>query len=1750
MLVISAIILPSISVGADTGSSTPAKVVGTVSVLSNNIDTTYKGSYLSANKGEVYEYTARIYSAPVYNNDGTKVNCSWHYASKSGVYSITDNIFSLTAVGTAITTEYRGQTLSWNPIVMVGSTEYTAKGAPTLLAIDPVNSNYRNNTLEWDYGICVRHLRVIEGMTQETWIFDENPHGTVWIKDNTTKSAGFIWQVAPYAYDANGNVVVINEYKQVSSSEFERVDKEGGYPVVIDPTETYISSSYDAELYAYGVANYTTVHDATSAVMAWDGFEFKHTGQRNASGTSWSIYRSGIFFNTSALPNDANISSAKVGLYGASDNSITDFNITLQVSSNSSYPHEPMVVGDYNCSLYSGDGGNISTSGFNLSGYNNISMTATGLTWISLTGTTKLLIRSSNDIASTAPTGDEYIDTCTYEKGAGYQPFLEVTYTIPEGDIYLTTASDTHGNVSDPGEAGSPYAYSPNTSVNISATADACYHFVNWTGNTTDIDDVNASSTHIHMGTGNKSVTANFAIDVKTVTYSAGAGGSVNGSWPENVNCGSNGSWVLASPNANYHFVNWSDASTTNPRHEVNVTSNLSYTANFAIDVKTVTYSAGAGGTVNGSWPENVNYGSNSSWVLATNNSCYHFVNWSDASTTNPRQEVNVTSNLSFTANFVIDVQTVTYSAGAHGSVNGSWPENVNCGSNSSWVLATANANYHFVDWSDTSVTNPRHEVNVTSNLSYTANFTLNVTVITETYYSNAYDGYIKKEHSNYTTAHDATLATVYDTSAIAWLGQKHPGGEDYTIYRDYFFFNTSALPDNANISSAKVGLYGASDSTTVDFNITLQTSSDTDYPHQPIDSGDYNYSLWSGDGGNLSTAGFTTVGYNNISMSATGLTWISLTGDTKFCVRSDRDISSTAPSFSEYVGIYCNEQGAGYKPFLEITYTVPDTNVYLTTSSGSGGNVSNPGEGEFNYIPNESVDITATADACYHFVNWTGNTSDIDNVNSASTHIHMGTGDKTATSNFAVDVKTVTYGAGAHGSINGSWPENVNCGSNSSWVLATANSCYHFVNWSDASTTNPRQEVNVTSNVSYTANFAINVSTVTYSAGAGGSVNGSWPENVNCGSNSSWVLASPSACYYFVNWSDSSTTNPRHEVNVTSNLSYTANFALSSLSVTYSAGAGGTVNGSWPENLNCGDNSSWVLASPNSGQHFVNWNDSSTTNPRHEVNVTTNLSFVANFAPNVLTVTYIAGAGGSVNGSWPENVDYGNDSSWVLATPNLHYHFVDWSDASTTNPRHEVNVATNLSFTANFAIDTHTVTYSAGAGGSVNGSWPETVDYGDDSSWVLASPNACYHFVNWSDASTTNPRRETNVTSNLSFTANFAIYVYNLTTASGANGNVTTPGESVYPHNCGDVVNLVATENVGYHFVNWTGDTGGILDVNDPTTTITVTANASISANFGIDVTDPAVTTNSATYVLVSSARLNGLLSSDGGEACNVGFEYSLWNGSAWGTAVATANQSKVSGETFFNDLSGLANSSTYRFRALAGNSHSAVYGAYINFSTTTTVYPPTNMLCNPHSTSIDLSWTKGVNSVNTSIRWKTGSYPTDILDGTALPNQSGGSYTHTGLASGTSYYYRLWGLDGTVVSTTNSTFMCTTLAPGANESALPTAVSPPNWAGAIDDSKLVDLPIYGIGNEIADTTGIPHATFWMWSGMGFLIIASILIYNRTKSIFLTVLLATVAMVALGVLKVVPLLAVAIFLLGVFALIAKEWHQAGREAG
>ena len=72
----------------------------------------------------------------------------------------------------------------------------------------------------------------------------------------------------------------------------------------------------------------------------------------------------------------------------------------------------------------------------------------------------------------------------------------------------------------------------------------------------------------------------------------------------------------------------------------------------------------------------------------------------------------------------------------------------------------------------------------------------------------------------------------------------------------------------------------------------------------------------------------------------------------------------------------------------------------------------------------------------------------------------------------------------------------------------------------------------------------------------------------------------------------------------------------------------------------------------------------------------------------------------------------------------------------------------------------------------------------------------------------------------------------YELSINSTEGGLVMMPGEGVLNYTGGTVVDLVATPDAGYRFVEWAGDVDTLADVNAASTNITVNGHYSITAN------------------------------------------------------------------------------------------------------------------------------------------------------------------------------------------------------------------------------------------------------------------------------------------------------------------------------
>lgn len=81
---------------------------------------------------------------------------------------------------------------------------------------------------------------------------------------------------------------------------------------------------------------------------------------------------------------------------------------------------------------------------------------------------------------------------------------------------------------------------------------------------------------------------------------------------------------------------------------------------------------------------------------------------------------------------------------------------------------------------------------------------------------------------------------------------------------------------------------------------------------------------------------------------------------------------------------------------------------------------------------------------------------------------------------------------------------------------------------------------------------------------------------------------------------------------------------------------------------------------------------------------------YLSFYTLNSFTLTYHAGNGGVIDGNDQQTVSIGMDGLSVTAQPNSGYTFLKWSDGRTDNPRIDYNVASDLTYTAEFELNTN----------------------------------------------------------------------------------------------------------------------------------------------------------------------------------------------------------------------------------------------------------------------------------------------------------------------------------------------------------------------------------------------------------------------------------------------------------------------------
>jgi uncharacterized repeat protein (TIGR02543 family) len=308
-------------------------------------------------------------------------------------------------------------------------------------------------------------------------------------------------------------------------------------------------------------------------------------------------------------------------------------------------------------------------------------------------------------------------------------------------------------------------------------------------------------------------------------------------------------------------------------------------------------------------------------------------------------------------------------------------------------------------------------------------------------------------------------------------------------------------------------------------------------------------------------------------------------------------------------------------------------------------------------------------------------------------------------------------------------------------------------------------------------------------------------PNPVLYGQNSTCTAAA-NAGYLFDHWSDdcSGTDATCTLSNVTAARSVLAHFSGAPVETTHAiainAGAGGAVY-CMPNPVSDGGSAN-CTATANANFAFTGWGGNcSGTDPLCELtNVTAPKSVSASFAATAYSITVNAGTGGTASCT-PNPVSPGGNAT-CTATADSGYTFTGWSGDCSGTTCALNNVTANKSVTASFQADI-AITVNASTGGTASCT-PNPVSYGGNTT-CSATPDAGFHFVNWSGDCSGTTCVLNGVTAAKSVTAVFAVNGTKTYSGASATGSGTI---NVSFTGGGDGCGFIQSELVG---VNVVGD-------------------------------------------------------------------------------------------------------------------------------------------------------------------------------------------------------------------------------------------------------------------------------------------------------------------------------------------------------
>ena len=374
-------------------------------------------------------------------------------------------------------------------------------------------------------------------------------------------------------------------------------------------------------------------------------------------------------------------------------------------------------------------------------------------------------------------------------------------------------------------------------------------------------------------------------------------------------------------------------------------------------------------------------------------------------------------------------------------------------------------------------------------------------------------------------------------------------------------------------------------------------------------------------------------------------------------------------------------------------------------------------------------------------------------------------------------------------------------------------------------------------------------------------------------------------AHHHFDHWSDGTTENPYNFI-LTQDTMMKAFFAIDTHKVELLGGADefGTVAINGEETsvkyFDYGTENIAISATPNTGVTFTGWSDGVTDAERTLETLTGDVVLTANFDSTVYNVTVAYSTNEGVVKTADETTvenntvyeKYYGETVVLVAEASTGFNFSYWTDDADntyTSDTLTYVVADRQGQTLRpvfgeagkvtvYVRSSNTVAGSAignGTNGGVDYTTADTARFDVDGSFTVAATAADhYHFVNWTNANGDTLGTEPTLTyavmedyanagDVVTFIANFAIDVHYLKVAVNdeTQGSVTIDGVATdsVSVDYGTNVVLAATAAANHHFVSWNdGNTNA-------DTTVAVTADMVLTAEFAIDVYTYTYTTN-----------------------------------------------------------------------------------------------------------------------------------------------------------------------------------------------------------------------------------------------------------------------------------------------------------------